>query len=370
LKIPLIDLKAQYTGIKDEIQEAMAGVLDSTQFIGGEAVNEFEQAFCQATGQAHCVGVGNGTDALYLALRALGVGSGHEVLVPVNTFIATAEAVTLTGAKPVFVDVDESTGNISPTSCAERITKASKAIIPVHLYGRPADLDPLLKLAKAHDLLVVEDAAQAHLAMYKNRPIGSDSHATCYSFYPGKNLGAYGDGGAVVTNDKELADKVRRLSNQGRLKKFDHEWEGVNSRLDALQAAILRVKLRHLRAWTDSRRSVASQYGSLLDGDLMKLPSAPIDGNHVYHLYVIRTPFRDQVRQILADKGIGCGIHYPIPLHLLTAYRHLNHAPGDFPNAEKLAGEILSLPMYAELTSEQVAFIASSLNDTLRSLLK
>lgn len=362
MTIPLMDLKAQYISIKAEIDAAIRDVIDSAHFIGGPMVTVFEIDFAAVCGQKYCVGVGNGTDAIYLSLRALGVGPGDEVLVPANTFIATSEAVTLTGARVILVDVNETTATMDPVDAAARITPATKAIIPVHLYGRPADMNPLMDLAQQHGLVVVEDAAQAHLAKYQGRSVGSFGHACCFSFYPGKNLGAYGDGGAVVTNDADLADEVRRLANHGRLSKFGHEKEGINSRLDSLQAAVLKAKLPHLATWTEARRQVARAYNERLNPQLVVLPEIPTDDYHVFHLYVIRFPRRDDLKKALADEGVSCGLHYPQPLHSMEAYRYLGLKAGSLPMAERLCSEVLSLPMYAELTEEQISKISEAVN--------
>jgi dTDP-4-amino-4,6-dideoxygalactose transaminase len=366
MNIPLVDLKAQYLSIKAEIDQAMQSVLDSTGFIGGSTLTRFEQAFADACGLPHCVGVGNGTDAIYLALRAAGLGPGDEVLVPANTFIATAEAVSLTGAKVVFVDVDETNACMDPAQAAAKITKACKAMVCVHLYGRTGDMDALCALASQHGLLLLEDAAQAHLASWKGRPVGSFGQAACFSFYPGKNLGAYGDAGAVVTNDAQLADKVRRIANHGRSGKYDHEMEGVNSRLDSLQAAILTAKLPHLEAWTQSRQRAAATYRELLAPQLLGLTAEPAGGRHVYHLFVIESQQREEIKNALVNEGIACGIHYPVPLPHLAAYRYLGHQPGDFPVSERLASQILSLPMYPELTKEQIERVAAAVNRVVK----
>ncbi|MCK4393969.1 DegT/DnrJ/EryC1/StrS family aminotransferase [Candidatus Bipolaricaulota bacterium] len=366
MNIPFVDLKAQYRSIKSEIDDAIQRILDTTAFIGGQAVKDFEGDFSSFCTANQCVGVASGTDALFLALQALDVGEGDEVIVPANSFIATSEVVTAVGAKVVFVDVDEHSYNIDVSKIEDKITARTRAIIPVHLYGQPADMDPINEIAQRHNLKVIEDSAQAHGAEYKGRRTGTLGDVACFSFYPGKNLGAYGDAGAVVTNDKEMADKIRMMANHGRLKKYDHLFEGVNSRLDGIQAAILDVKLKHLEDWTAARRNVAAVYNDLLSNlERIVLPKEEAYAKHVYHLYVIQVAQRDSVREFLKDEGISTGIHYPTPLPLLKAYDYLGHKPGDFPVAERLAKEGLSLPMYPELTEEQIAFVTDTIGKAL-----
>ncbi len=362
MKIPLVDLKAQYAGIKPEIDAAVQRVLDETDFISGSAVLEFEKSFAAYCGTRFSVGLGNGTDALQLSLLALGIGNGDEVITAVNTFIATSEAISATGARPVFVDNDPQTYTIDIRKIEEKITPRTKAIIPIHLYGQPASMDAISEIAARHNLVVIEDAAQAHGASFKGRTVGTLGRLACFSFYPGKNLGAYGDAGAIATNDEELANKVRMLANHGRLKKYEHEIEGYNSRLDTLQAAILSVKLRHLRAWTERRQQNASIYSQLLaPAATIVTPVVHPDATHVFHLYVVRVQQRERVQQALKDTGIATGIHYPIPLHLQPAYKYLGLPTGSCPVAERFAGEILSLPMYPELSADQIAFICDTL---------
>jgi len=368
MNIPLVDLKAQYQGIKPEIDDAIQSILDNTAFIGGQVVKDFEGNFASFCTADHCVGVASGTDALFLALQALDIGHGDEVIVPANSFIATSEVVTATGAKVVFVDVNEHSYNIDVSKIEAKITGRTRAIIPVHLYGQPADIDPINEIAKRHNLKVIEDSAQAHGAEYKGRRTGTLGDVACFSFYPGKNLGAYGDAGAVVTNDESIADKIRMMANHGRLKKYDHLFEGVNSRLDGIQAAILDVKLKHLEDWTSARRKVAATYNHLLsDLEEVVLPKEEPYAKHVYHLYVIQLANRDSVREFLKEKGISAGIHYPTPLPLLNAYDYLGHKPGDFPVSERLANEILSLPMYPELSNEQVESVADSVRKAVQN---
>ncbi len=361
MNVPFVDLKAQYRTIKTEIDRAISDVIEDAAFVGGKYVDAFEKDFARYCGATHCVGVGNGTDALCLTLRGLGIGPGDEVITAANSFIATSEAVTLSGARVVFADCDLSTRNIDCERVRRVITSRTRAIIPVHLYGLPADMPELTAVARERGLYLIEDAAQAHGAEVHGKRVGTWGHAACFSFYPGKNLGAYGDGGAVVTDDSSLADKIRLLSNHGRMGKYDHEIEGTNSRLDGLQAAILRVKLRFLDQWVAARRAAARAYTRLLDGSGIVLP-AEMDGfKHVYHLYVVRVPDRDRVMKALAEKGIAAGIHYPTPLPMLQAYRHLGHTTADFPAAVRCSQEILSLPMFPELTMEQITYVSDVL---------
>lgn len=363
-KIPFVDLKAQYLSIKEEIDAAIGGVIGDSAFIGGKYTREFEDAFAEYTGAKHCVGVGNGTDALFIALKMLGIGEGDEVVVPANSFIATSEAVTLTGARVVFVDCDRGTYNIDPEGVERAITPQTKAIVPVHLYGQPSPMDSIMHLVGTHGLRVVEDAAQAHGAKYKSRNVGTFGDCACFSFFPGKNLGAYGDGGAVLTNDDVLAEKVRMFANHGRQEKYSHLFEGVNSRLDGLQAAILSVKLRHLEAWTERRRAVATMYDEGLR-DVVVTPKVADSVRHVYHLYAVRVKERDKVKAHLSENGISTGIHYPVPLPFLDAYAYLGHKPGDFPNAHEFKDEILSLPIHGDITDEQVGRVIEHLKEAV-----
>jgi dTDP-4-amino-4,6-dideoxygalactose transaminase len=366
--IPFVDLVAQYHRHQEELDRAVREVISSSAFIGGPALGRFEKAFAEMCGVQHCVGCGNGTDAIYLALRGLGIGAGDEVICPVNTFIATSEAITQSGAKPVFVDVDERMALIDPARIESAITPRTKAIMPVHLYGQLADVDAISAIAKKHGLLMLEDSAQAHAAAWQGKRAGSFGRAATFSFYPGKNLGAYGDAGAVVTDDAALAEKVRKLANHGRADKFGHEMEGVNSRLDGLQAAILEVKLRHLETWTAERREAAKRYTEMLAGTAgVILPAVRHEGGHVFHLYVIRVKDRDGLRKRMTERDIQSGIHYPTPLHLLKAYEHHGLKKGGFPIAEKLAEEIVSLPIFPEITEAQQARVVEVVKEHARS---
>lgn len=356
--IPFADLKAQYLSIKPEIDAAIQSVISDTAFVLGKYSKSFEEEFARFCDARHCVGVGNGTDALILALIACGVGPGDEVITVSHTFIATAEAVTRTGAKVVFVDIDDSFC-MDPALIEKAITKRTKAIIPVHLYGLPADMDPILEIAHRCNLKVIEDTAQAHGATYKGRKAGTLGDAGCFSFYPGKNLGAYGDAGAVITNNEEIYSKVVLLRDHGRTDKYIYAVEGFNSRLDGIQAAILSVKLKHLAKWTDARRSAAKKYNLLLsDIKEISIPSEREHSTHVYHLYVIRTNLRDKLQKHLNENGVQTGIHYPVPLHEQPAYRYLEYRPDSLPKTRDAATEILSLPMSAEITQEQIQHVS------------
>jgi dTDP-4-amino-4,6-dideoxygalactose transaminase len=365
MNVPFADLGAQYRAIKDEIDQAIAGIIERNAFVGGPAVAGFEQAFAAFLDARHCVGCGNGTDAIELALRGLGIGPGHEVLTVANSFIASSEAITATGAQVVFVDCDPETYLLDLDRLRAAITPRTRAIVPVHLFGRPAPMIEIMDIARRHGLKVVEDCAQAHGATLDGHTVGTFGDAGCFSFYPGKNLGAYGDAGAVVTNDAELAGRIRKWANHGRLSKYDHEFEGVSSRLDGLQAAILSVKLRHLPAWTEGRRRAAALYAEGLAGSGLSLPADPAGGTHVYHLYVVRLAERARVQQALAEAGVATGIHYPVALPNLTAYRYLRHRPEDFPVASRYQDQVLSLPMFPEITAEQVAWVCARLRAAL-----
>lgn len=372
MKVPFVDLCAQYQVIKEEIQKELIEVMESATFILGDKVRRFEEEFARLYGVQYCIGVASGTDALLLTLKALGIGAGHEVITAVNTFIATAEAIVHAGAKPIFVDIDPHTYNIDTSQIEEKITPRSRAIIPVHLYGQPADLEPIMRLAEAYNLYVIEDAAQAHGAEYKGRKVGSIGHAACFSFYPTKNLGAYGDAGAVVTNDEKCRLTVRKLRDHGGIEKYQHDLVGYNSRLDTLQAAVLLVKLRYLDQWNRMRQRNAQLYNDLLSEiPNIVLPKVLEGAQHVYHLYVIRVEQgdRDKLRQYLQQKGIVTGIHYPIPLHLTKSFKYLGYKEGDFPVAEDCAKKTLSLPMYPELTREQIEYVVEQIKNFVREVL-
>lgn len=362
LHVPFVDLRAQYATLREEVNTAVLTVLETSQFIGGAVVEKFEQEFADFVGARYCAGVANGTDAITLAARASGLGPGDEVLVPANTFFATAEAISNCGARPVFVDVDPITFHMDVASAAKAVTDRTKAMLPVHLYGRAMDMRPFEALAEQHGLWILEDCAQAHGASIGGKTVGSSGRLTCYSFYPGKNLGAYGDGGAVTTSNPELIQRLRMLRDHGSAAKYDHSIVGWNSRLDALQAAVLSVKLRYLQSWNEARRKHAKRVASALRNSPILPPELPGHNQHVFHLFVIRCSQRDKLKCFLADKGIQTGIHYPVPLHLTGAYQTLG-APGKgaMPIAESLASEILSLPMYAELSDEEIDYIIVAL---------
>ncbi|MBI5584193.1 MAG: DegT/DnrJ/EryC1/StrS family aminotransferase [Deltaproteobacteria bacterium] len=373
MQVPFLDLKAQYEAIKPEIHQALQAVIDKTAFAGGPFVTEFEQAFAPFCGCRECVGVGSGTEALWIALRALGVGPGDAVATVPNTFIATAEAISFCGATPIFVDIAEDTCTMDPhllEDCIQSRLAAPKngqrlkAILPVHLYGQTADMDPILELADRYELAVVEDGCQAHGAEYKGRRAGSLGVAGAFSFYPGKNLGAYGEAGAVTTNNTTLAEQMRIFRDHGQPRRYYHDVVGWNGRMDGFQGAVLKTKLVHLERWNDARNEKAAWYRrQLADLDEVVLPGVADYARHVYHLFAIRVRHRDRVLAALTEKGIGCGIHYPVPVHLQKAYAFLGHRPGDFPVAERIAAELLSLPIFPELTEEQVAYVAASLRD-------
>ena len=358
MRVPFLDLKAQYESIRNEIAVALQQVLDNTAFAGGPFVEKFEKDFASFCKCEFAMGVGSGTTALWLALSGLGIGQGDEVITTPNTFIATAEAISFCGAKPAFVDVEEQTYNMNLDLLEDAITPKTKAIIPVHLYGQMVDMDRIMQIARAHGLFVVEDACQAHGAEYNGQRAGSIGDAGCFSFYPGKNLGAYGESGAVVTNDAELAEKIRVLRDHGQARKYFHSMIGWNARMDGFQGAVLSVKLKHLPAWNDARKRNARFYDELLaDADDVITPVEVDRAGHVYHVYAIRTKDRDALINYLAEKNVYCRIHYPIPIHLQNAYSFLGKGKGSFPVAEKCAEQLVSLPMFPELSEEQIEYV-------------
>jgi dTDP-4-amino-4,6-dideoxygalactose transaminase len=363
--IPLVDLRAQYHTIKTEICEAIDRVLETSQFVLGSEVAAFEGEFADFCGARHGIGVNSGTSALHLALLAAGIGPGDEVITVPFTFVATVAAIVYTGARPVFVDIDPRSYTIDVTQIERAITKRTKAILPVHLYGHPADLDPIIEIARRHHLVLIEDAAQAHGAEYKGRRVGSIGDLACFSFYPGKNLGAYGEGGMVITNQSGYDRTIRMLRDWGQEHKYHHMLKGFNYRMEGLQGAILRVKLRYLEAWTEARRTHAALYDVLLAGSNVQPPQAMAYARHVYHVYAIRTPERAALQQALTGHDIQSGIHYPFPVHLLPANADLGYHSGDFPQAETMAAEELSLPMYPELSKEAIHRVAVALIEAL-----
>jgi dTDP-4-amino-4,6-dideoxygalactose transaminase len=352
--IPFADLKAQYHSIKEEIDRAIAGVLESSQFVLGQEVAGFEEEFAAYCGCGEAIGVNSGTSALHLALLAAGVGPGDEVVTTPFTFVATVAAICYAGGTPVYVDIDPVSYNLDPARLEAAITPKTRALLPVHLYGQPADMDPILEIARRRGIVVIEDAAQAHGAEYKGRRAGSLADMACFSFYPGKNLGAYGEGGAVVTANPEYAKTIRLLRNWGESRRYYHDLRGFNYRMEGFQGAILRVKLRHLERWTEARRANAVVYTELLKDSGLVTPQQMSYARHVYHVYSIRTPSRDSLIQALTEAGVQTGIHYPVPVHLQSAYRDPRYGEGHFPVAERVAREVLSLPMYAELQRSQV----------------
>ncbi|HPQ42815.1 MAG TPA: DegT/DnrJ/EryC1/StrS family aminotransferase [Syntrophales bacterium] len=358
MNVPFLNLKVQYKSIQNEIQDAISQVINNTAFAGGPFVARFEEEFASFCGCQHAIGVGSGTDALWLSLTALGIGEGDEVITVPDTFIATAEAISFCGAKPVFVDVDQDTYNMDPNRIEAAITQHTRAIIPVHLFGQMADMDPIMEIARRYGLFVVEDACQAHGSEYKGKRSGSIGDMGCFSFYPGKNLGAYGEAGAVVTNNSDLAERMRMFRDHGQAKKYYHGMIGWNARMDGIQGAILSTKLKHLDNWTEARRKNASLYTSLLaTSDNIITPREADYAKHVYHVYAIRAQNRDNLIASLAEKEISCGIHYPVPIHLQVAYGFLGLGKESFPITEKCAEEFVSLPMFPELTQEQIEYV-------------
>lgn len=361
MKVPFVDLQAQYQTIKEDANAAITGVLNRSDFVLGQAVKEFEDAFARYCEVPYAIGVDSGYSALELILRGYGIGPGDEVITAANTFVATVFAIWTCGAKPVLVDADPNSYNLDPTKLEAAITPATRAIMPVHLYGQPADMDPIMEIARKHNLLVIEDACQAHGARYKGRRSGSLGDAAAFSFYPAKNLGAYGDGGMVVTRDASLAEQVRLLRNLGQRAKYDHRIKGFNHRLDTMQAAVLGVKLPHLDEWNAARRRAAAHYTELLHPLPVATPHVMADVEHVYHLYIIRTKNREALQSHLSEAGVATGLHYPVPVHLQAAFEDLGHKPGDFPVTEAYADEILSLPMYPELQNEAITYVVDAI---------
>jgi len=378
MEVPFLDLKVQYKSIKTEVDAAIQKVLDNTAFILGPSVFEFEKEFAKAHGVKHCLGTSSGTDGNHLALWSLGIGPGDEVIIPANTFIATAWGATLCGADIKLVDCHSESYNLDPDAVVKAISKKTKAIVAVHLYGQPADMDALKKIADDHKIHLVEDSAQAHLAEYKGKKVGGLSEVSSFSFYPGKNLGAYGEAGAVLTNNDDLADKVKKLREHGQSKKYYHETYGHNYRMEGIQGAVLGVKLKHLDKWTNGRRTVAEKYNKALRGiEQISLPEEMPGNKHVYHLYVIRISYdnqrksnelRDKLQIHLQENKISSGLHYPIPLHLQNCFNHLGYKLGDFPQTEILAETGLSLPMYPELSDGQIGYVAEKIKNFFKNI--
>ena len=366
MKVPFLDLKAHHDPIKDEVMKVISEVIDKNAFAGGPYVASFEKAFAEYCGVEHAIGVGSGTESLWLALMAKEIGPGDEVITVPSTFIATAEAISLAGAKPVFVDVLEESCNMDPSKIEAAITSRTKAVIPVHLFGQMAEIDPILEIAKEHGLFVMEDSAQAVGAEYKGRRAGSVGDCASFSFYPGKNLGAFGEAGAITTNDGDLAHKIRVLRDHGQAKKYYHSKVGWNGRMDGIQGAVLEIKLRNIDKASEGRRLNADRYNERLSGvDGIILPEEGEHQRHVYHIYPIRVQDRDTVLANMGEAGVACGIHYPVPLHIQEAYADLGYSKGSFPVSEQSAAEFLSLPMFPELTQEQVDLVCAVLKDQL-----
>jgi dTDP-4-amino-4,6-dideoxygalactose transaminase len=361
MRVPLVDLGAQFQPLRGEIMRAIEDVFDSMHLFLGPRLHAFEEEFAAYCGARYCVGVGNGTDALHLSLRAAGVERGDEVITVAHTFFATAEAIVMAGATPVFVDIDPETYLMDVSQVEQRLSPRTRAIMPVHLYGQMVDMDPLMALAARHNLVVIEDAAEAHGAEYRGRRAGSIGHLGCFSFYYSKNLGAYGEAGAVTTSDPELARRLVLLRDHGSEERYHHLEFGFNSRMDEIQAAALGVKLRYLDEWNARRREHAATYARVLADSGLSLPCVAPDRRHIWYVYVVRSPRRDALRQALADHDIGTGIHFPIPIHLQPASRALGYSEGHLPNTERVAREVLSLPMYAELSEAQMEWVAAAI---------
>ena len=362
MNVPFLDLKAQFPKIRTEIEKRFSNIIDNSAFVCGKGVQEFEETFSKLHGVKFTVGLSSGTDGNHVAMRCCNIGKKNEVIVPVNTFIATAEGISHSGATPVFVDVEENTYNIKVDQIEEKITPNTKAINPVHIFGQPADLNPIKEIAQKNDFFVVEDAAQAHFAEYHNTRVGGIGHIASWSFYPGKNLGAWGEAGAITTNDEEMYFKAKKMRDHGSDKKYYHDLIGHNYRMSEFQAAVLNIKMKYIEDWTELRRKNAHRYNERLGDIEQVIVPLELQGiKHVYHLYVIRARDRDKLQNFLKENGIGTGLHYPIPLHLTKAYAHLGYNEGDFPVAEKLADEILSLPMYPELSEEQIDYVCEKI---------
>lgn len=364
MNIPFVDLKIQYIALKSEIDRAIESVLEKTAFISGPFAKEFEKSFSEKYGMKHCISCANGTDAIYITLKALGIGPGDEVITVANSWISTSETITHTGAKPVFVDIDPDYYHIDSTKIEEKITPNTKALIPVHLFGQSAEIGSIKEICEKHNLFLIEDCAQAHFATYKGKKVGTFGIAGTFSFYPGKNLGAYGDAGAINTNDDDLATRVRMFANHGSLRKHHHEIEGINSRMDGFQAAVLSVKLKYIDEWNLARNKNALIYNDLLSAiDQVRTPKIREDSFHVFHLYVIRVERRNELASFLKSKGIDTGIHYPFALPFMPAYKYLGHQAEDFPVAHKYQNEIISLPLFPELKKEQIEYITHSIRE-------
>jgi dTDP-4-amino-4,6-dideoxygalactose transaminase len=365
MQVPYFDLKQQYAGIKDEVLTAIDRVCQNASFILGDEVTAFEKEFAEYCGAKHCVALNTGTSALHLALLGIGINPGDEIITTSNTFFATAEAISYCEAKPVFVDVDPATGNIDPAKVEAAITPKTRAILPVHLYGRPADLDALLDIGKRKNLEVIEDACQAHGARYRGKRCGSIGRAAAFSFYPGKNLGAYGEGGALTTNDDAIAAKARQLRDHGQAKRYEHDVVGFNYRMDGFQGAVLRIKLRRLDEWTKKRRALADVYRKHLAGSKVRIPHDDARDESCYHLFVVWADDRDRVKNALQEKGVGTALHYPIPVHLQKPYAHLGYKEGSLPHTERAAKTVFSLPLFPELSLEQAEYAAKTLAEVV-----
>ena len=368
--VPYLDLPQQIRSIRSELDAAIAGALDNCTFCLGPDVAQFEKDFARFCGAEHCVGFNNGTSALHVTMKLLNIGPGDEVITTPFTFIATSWAICYVGARPVFVDIDDATFNLDPKLVERAITSRTRAILPVHLYGHPADLDPLLEISRKHNIPIIEDAAQAHGAKYRARRVGTFGRMSCFSFYPGKNLGACGESGALVTNDAALANRARALRDHGSTQRYYHDEIGFNYRMEGIQGAVLTVKLRHLEAWTRERRRVAQRYNELLSDCSLQLPQEAYYAESAWHLYVVRHRRRDELKRRLEANQIGCALHYPVPLHLQKAFAHLGYKPGDFPVTEKAAGECLSLPIYPELTEAQLQRVTNAIQDFCNQQMK